>query len=141
MSRRRVVVTDGCSVTYRARKGAVMGAGSVPVATRWDSRTIDFPPVVLVERRGLMRYSAAWGHALLCDNDFCLEHSLVISLHPDARASVESRWRTSLKASPALEEVRVESPVFIAANEGAGTWGQCITYRGSLCFWRPSRMV
>lgn len=82
----------------------------------------------MIELRGKTQYSAAWSHALKNDQGFHTQHSLVASLHPNLSNNIESAWRQALEQPHDLQMVEVDGPVYIAENEGSGTWGHWLVH-------------
>lgn len=95
---------------------------------RFDKLSVSFPEVCARVYSGNIRYSPAFEHALLADSDFIIDHSLVVSLHPDQSSQISSRWTQATTSAPILKRRIVDGPIYIAYNEGSGTWGHWVVH-------------
>lgn len=112
-------------LTVRPKWGQRLG----PVALgRWEEKTVEFPEINARKISENIYYSPGLAHALFSESQLYTDHSLVASLHPSRKENISASWSSLIKNKEHLAIVTVNEPVYIAGNEGSGTWGHWLVH-------------
>lgn len=125
MNKKNFKLLDSCSIKLKVNKGNHIGPSIGGRMREWE---VAFPDLNMVELTGKVEYSAAWSHALKSESGLHVQHSLGASLNPKLAENVERSWSLALSKPHNLNVVKVEGPIYIAQNEGSGTWGHWLVH-------------